>query len=463
MERPIKEKSLARFFIDYLILYAVSTLMLCAMLLFGLIALGNHSWVLPANMQELALSEHMEDIRIATPEAVAPLIPEGATYGVYTADGKWICGTIDKDRRHDAWARYEMREYAPDDECFYKFIPMDQGTICIARYEIGMRYTKEPLNTHLPSPEHLLGVAMVFTAIGNLIYCARRFARTMQKKLKDVQVVSAKIATNNLAFDLPANTGICEINEVMRSLETLKEALQTSLTTQWQKEQQKEEQLAALAHDIKTPLTVIRGNAELLQEMATDTESRDCADYIVDNAIVIDSYLAGMRAVLRGEVSQSCESHMAVQDLVNALARIANELANAHQLPLKEKIDLQQGTLCLVREDILRAWRNVVDNAVGVTDPAQGLHCNYRIETKNGNQYLVASVGDHGPGLSAEALRYATNAFYIGDKSRHTRAHQGLGLAIAKDALLQQGGFLTLANAPTGGAEVSLWLKLENQ
>ena len=49
----------------------------------------------------------------------------------------------------------------------------------------------------------------------------------------------------------------------MSSLSGMKEALKDSLTRQWDAQQQKKEQLAALAHDIKTPLTVIKGNAEL--------------------------------------------------------------------------------------------------------------------------------------------------------------------------------------------------------
>ena len=52
----------------------------------------------------------------------------------------------------------------------------------------------------------------------------------------------------------------------MSSLSGMKEALKDSLTIQWDAQQQKKEQLAALTHYIKTPLTVIKGNAELLAE-----------------------------------------------------------------------------------------------------------------------------------------------------------------------------------------------------
>ena len=59
---------------------------------------------------------------------------------------------------------------------------------------------------------------------------------------------------------------IKEIDQVLASLFLMKEALQSSLKEQWEAQRRKQEQIAALAHDIKTPLTIILGNAELIQE-----------------------------------------------------------------------------------------------------------------------------------------------------------------------------------------------------
>lgn len=75
--------------------------------------------------------------------------------------------------------------------------------------------------------------------------------------------------------------------------------------------------------------------------------------------------------------------------------------------------------------------------------------------------YLEASVLDFGPGFSERDLLHAAEEFYSGDLSRHNRKHQGLGLAIAKRFIEEQGGFLEYKNSSTGsGAEVSLWIKM---
>ncbi len=464
MKSAFKEPRLSVLFVGYLVVYGVSTFVLCVALLTGLILLGNTGTVQPANMQEIILSQNMSKIQQASPDDVAQYIPDGATYGIYDKNGKWLGGTMNKDRRSDAWNRYSLREYTPDDEGYYKYMPMENGDVCIVRYLFGMRYTSDTLNRILPPPEHLLVWGMLLVAVLNLLYLAHRFGRAINRRLETVQQVTEKIAANDLDFEVTQDTGIREINAVMASLGTLRDALKASLTTQWQKEQQKSEQLAALAHDIKTPLTVIRGNAELLQESAEDAFSRGSAAYIVESAEDINTYLEKMRAVLSNEALAPCSAVQSVQDFVEILRHAAKQLTQAAQLPLHEQLDVSEGAVCVYTEEALRAWNNLLSNAATYTDGAEGIACSYTVQENEDGRYLVATVRDYGAGFTAKDLQHADEAFYIGDESRHLRNHQGLGLAIAKAVMCAQGGMLCYANATEGaGATVSLWFKLENE
>ncbi len=464
MKSAFKEPRLSVLFVGYLVVYGVSTFVLGVALLTGLILLGNTGTVQPANMQEIILSQNMSKIQQASPDDVAQYIPDGATYGIYDKDGKWLGGTMNKDRRSDAWNRYSLREYTPDDEGYYKYMPMENGDVCIVRYLFGMRYTSDTLNRILPPPEHLLVWGMLLVAVLNLLYLAHRFGRAINRRLETVQQVTEKIAANDLDFEVTQDTGIREINAVMASLGTLRDALKASLTTQWQKEQQKSEQLASLAHDIKTPLTVIRGNAELLQESAEDAFSRGSATYIVESAEDINTYLEKMRAVLLNEAVASCSAVQSVQDLVEILRHAAKQLTQAAQLPLHEQLDVSEGAVCVHTEEALRAWNNLLSNAATYTDGTEGIACSYTVQENEEGRYLVATVRDYGAGFTAKDLQHADEAFYIGDESRHLRNHQGLGLAIAKAVMCAQGGMLCYANATEGaGATVSLWFKLENE
>lgn len=74
-----------------------------------------------------------------------------------------------------------------------------------------------------------------------------------------------QIGDRNLDFEINYS-GVREIDECLVALDDMRYALKTSLQKQWETEQEKNRQMSALAHDIKTPLTVVRGNSELLLE-----------------------------------------------------------------------------------------------------------------------------------------------------------------------------------------------------
>ena len=83
------------------------------------------------------------------------------------------------------------------------------------------------------------------------------------------------------------------------------------------------------------------------------------------------------------------------------------------------------------------------------------------MEVYEGQEYLTAAVRDFGKGFSEQDLIYADQEFYSGDASRHDRTHQGLGLAIAKKFLKEQGGMLCFYNHAEAGAEVVCRIKTE--
>ena len=83
-----------------------------------------------------------------------------------------------------------------------------------------------------------------------------------------------------MAFHLQPS-GIQEIDDIALSFEQMKEALNTSLTQQWRAERLRREQISALAHDLKTPLTIIKGNAELLSDTALDEIQKEYNQYIL--------------------------------------------------------------------------------------------------------------------------------------------------------------------------------------
>lgn len=89
------------------------------------------------------------------------------------------------------------------------------------------------------------------------------FAKELRKELKPVMDATTKIEEQELEFNI-SSSRIIEFNDILKSIYNMKNSLKKSLKTQWNIERQQKEQVSALAHDLKTPLTIIGGNADRL-------------------------------------------------------------------------------------------------------------------------------------------------------------------------------------------------------
>lgn len=455
-----REKTLAGLFLKYMTLFCVSTVLLIGVVFLLLLCAASVGLLLPANYAESHLTEH--EAQICSEEGPPERwIPDGCTYGLYRGDGVWLAGNFPEQERQKAWNQYEKGHIYSEYKGYYRFLELDSGKVCIVKYHLSMRYACNRLNEFLPAPEALMPFLDVLLVVLNAVVLSQRFANRLKPQLQQLQSVTEKIAGNDLEFE-PEYSDIKEINGILASLGRLKEELQNSLKSQWDMEQQKQEQLSALAHDIKTPLTVIRGNAELLKEQDLPEESLECASYILANADEMEQYLETMKQVMRGAEPGEEAVVLSCRELGGLFCEAARQLSAAEQLPVVVDNCPQEGTVRCRKADVLRAWENLISNAAERTDRQRGMEILVRTEVRENRRYLAALVRDFGAGFSEKDLRYAERAFYSGDVSRHDRRHSGLGLSIAKKFAEEQGGFLEYGNAGSGaGAVAGVWLRLE--
>lgn len=461
MEMKKKQKTLSGMFLKFTVLFCVQIILILLGNLLLLFAGAYAGLILPANYTETKLTEYAAEIQQAgsSPEK---WIPAGCTYGIYDAEGNWISGDFAEEERASAWEQYKQENIYASMGNYYRFIRQDNGNTCIVCYDLYMKYSLDILNNILPSPEILSFILDGILFILGTVLLSRYFAGRLNRQLEKLRAVTDKIAENDLEFET-APSDIREIDEVMVSLSRMRTALKESLTAQWDMEQQKQEQLASLTHDIKTPLTVIRGNAELLAEDELPLETRECTNYILSNVNDIEQYLEHIRQVLHGIPQESDTEVISCACLGEMLRDAAAQVASAEKIPVAFEEGILEGEVCCVPENILRAWKNMLSNGAERTDRKSGLEIRFRMSGEGNRQYLEAAVRDHGPGFSAKDLEYADREFYSGDISRHDRRHQGLGLAIARKFLEEQGGRLVFGNHNGGGAEVKCRIKVRQK
>ncbi len=460
-----KKKTLTGIFAGYILSFVMLTIVwafFCFILMFAVI-LTSGLGLLPANYGELVLEKNNEAIK-ESEKVGEELIPSGSQFGIFDQDGTFLYGSFDKKDQETAWQNYQKDNQYARGKGYYHFFQRKNGEICIVKYYIEVRYANEKLNDILPPAEKLTswlmaGLFTILTVLSGLIL-SRHFAKRMKKELAGLAQVTEKIACNDLDFEVQSSN-IREMEDSMRSLEKMKNALKISLQQQWDAEQSRNRQLSALAHDIKTPLTVIRGNAELLTEGELCSEDLFCVQEILKNARDIEQYLDSMRQVLKGQKNRTEQERVSCSDLAWEFKEAACRLGEVKRIPvfLETEEGEHEGEILCSRTELLRAWKNIVSNGLEHTSPGKGIRieiCEKVLE----DPYLVVSVRDYGQGFSKEALIHGAEAFFSGDESRHDRKHQGLGLSIAENFMKNQGGFLEYKNVEKEcGALVSLWIK----
>ena len=326
-------------------------------------------------------------------------------------------------------------------------VKMADGSFCLLQYDYALPYADPALRDTLPDFQTcyiLLLAALFLVWLGWQTHCTvRAFAAETARLNAAVDAIAAR-QLEHIDTD---GVRIREFAATLQALQTMGRELTDSLQSQWRMEQQRTEQIAALAHDLKTPLTVIQGNADLLAEDALSADQQTQVEAILRGTDRAQQYLAALRtACAPPATGETFPSHT----LVSALAETARALCAPAgvQLILNEQ---WQGTLCAAQCDLLRAAENLLDNAVRYT-PRGGTVT--LLVTKE-KQDFILRVTDTGPGFTAAALARAGEMFYT-DAARSDSAHQGLGLYSARRTAAAHGGTLRVSNTPGGCAELCL-------
>lgn len=458
----VKKQSLYQFFLKYTVQICVNTVLIVGLLVLLAALSGVSGLILPANYAEVKLkkdSEKLAQISYIEEE----MIPPYCTYGVYEENGRWLYGNFPKEIREQNWENFETDTKFASDGKYFFFIERENGEVCIVKYALKAYFSGNHPVLNRIGPENMLPFIFLILFLFQVILSSGIFSKRLKSRLLVLNQATEKIGNNNLDFERE-HSDIKEIEEVLGSLEHLRKSLKTSLEEQWEMEIKREEELSALTHDIKTPVTIIKGNAELLNEEELNEEQREYSGAILKNVEQIEQYLQTMRQVIHKEFPEEKEEIIDGQPLSDAFIKKAEEIAAAGNTKVISRKNLSDCKIKGNRKELLRAWENLVGNAVFYTEKEKGIVVSIDMKKKEGKKFLAAEIQDYGAGFSKEDLAHGTERFYRGDKSRHGNEHQGLGLFIASNIAKNQGGRLVLENSEeTKGGQVQIWILTEGE
>ena len=444
-----------------LLSYVVSLTVLSAISSLLILSLFSLSYrfgvVIPANQVESDLSALRSDIE--TSKVFNPnVLPDGTRYVFLTRDFKLKKSNMPVNLQEESLLNYQFKNAHGGIYGYFQSFERSDG-IVIVNYQLSPRYRNEWLNQHFPNADLMMIGSMMVSILLIFVVLTLFYANKLRQQLRPILRATEKIAEQDLDFQTSRST-IKEFNQVLSGLDHMRVALRESLMENWKAEQDKQNQISALTHDLKTPLTVARGNAELLAMTPLDEEQTDLLEHFQKGIAQVDAYVQELSELNKTSFKKSLAlGEVSVKDFVEDIYDQSLSLAQTKQINVAfDKKDIKKEIIGHWDRSLLnRAFMNIVANAVEHTPSGSQLLLTARVEE---DEFTFICL-DSGPGFSLESLEKATQLFYQEDKSRQSRNHSGLGLTIANDIVRLHHGSLSLENDDTtGSAKVTIILSL---
>ena len=452
-----REYSLKTLLLTYVASLTVLSVISSLLILYLFILGYRFGLVIPANQVEsdlYAVRNDIETSKVFNPD----ILPDGTSYVFLTREFKLKKSNMPVNLQEESLLNYQFKNAPGGKYGYFQSFERSDG-IVIVNYQLTPRYGNEWLNQHFPNANLMMIGSMMVSILLIFVVLTLFYANKLRQQLRPILKATEKIAEQDLDFQTSQST-IKEFNQVLSGLDHMRAALRDSLMENWKAEQDKQNQISALTHDLKTPLTVARGNAELLAMTPLDEEQTDLLEHFQKGIAQVDSYVQELSELNKMSLKKTLTlGEVSVKDFVEDIYDQTLSLAQTkHIKVLCDKKEIENEIMGNWDRPLLnRAFMNIVSNAVEHTPSGSQL----TLFTKIASDEFKFICLDSGPGFSLESLEKATQLFYQEDKSRQSRNHSGLGLTIANDIVRLHHGSLSLSNDhTTGGAKVTIILPL---
>ncbi|MCB9420439.1 MAG: HAMP domain-containing protein [Ardenticatenaceae bacterium] len=321
------------------------------------------------------------------------------------------------------------------------------------------------VNPNLPeSPESVflrnMNRAILYGALGAVVLAlllAALLGRTIARPVQELTEATQIIAQGDLGHQVPVRTQD-EIGRLAESFNQMSADLAESV-------QQRRQMTADIAHDLRTPLSVIMGYTESLSD-GKFKGSPDIYRIMHKETQHLNRLIDDLRTLSLADAGELPLTRRLV-----APHELLGRIAEAHQVQTQQKnISLTVEAaedLPLINVDpdrMVQVLGNLVNNAfrftpeggeIELTAVSTPLAANEPAPTR-----ILFRVTDNGPGIAPEDLPHIFNRFYKGDSSRQHSSESGLGLAIARSIVEAHGGQIEAASNPGKGTMFTITLPI---
>ena len=277
-------------------------------------------------------------------------------------------------------------------------------------------------------------------------------ARTLTRPLRELTAATHAVADGELGRNVTVHS-----HDELGELATAFNQMSTDLA---QAQARRRQMTADIAHDLRTPVSIIQGHAEALRDGVLPA-TEETFILIHDEALRLNRMVEDLRVLSRaeaGELSLSRRS-VSVQPWLQKLVEAHRPRAMQRGIALELEVQSTE-TVAMDADRMVQVLNNLIDNALRHT-PHGGT---VTVGARRHGAMMHLFVQDTGPGVAPGELPHLFERFYRGDKSR--RRHEGgsgLGLAIAQSIVELHGGKIWAESTRGKGSTFTVALQIEPQ
>ncbi len=428
MELKSKGQSLKNILFKYLLSIALGLVISVGLIIAFISASYQFKWIFPTNYTENLILEKRTDIA-SSKNFEKSLLPDNTSYLFISKDEKVIETNMNKNIQDIAFNYHKGSGYSNANLSFME-IQRSDGYVLVA-YNLKPYYKSPWMQKNLPQINILLLTLLIIFCFISIITITLIWAKKISKELNPLLEASEEIGKQNLDFQVK-KSNVQEFNAILDSLEKMKVGLSESLRTNWREEEKKRNQISALSHDIKTPVSIIKGNSELLGETNLTEEQQTYLNYIRKNTSRIDKYIQTLMLVNKSNQADELNFlEIKTEKFVKNIEKLAKEFTSTYKLNLLEDINYDDDFLIVDLKNFERAFLNILSNAKEQSPKNSTI----KLIICSKGEKLQISILDQGHGFTGEDLLYATDQFYQGDKSRNSKENYGIGLFVPNKLL----------------------------
>ena len=286
----------------------------------------------------------------------------------------------------------------------------------------------------------MIGLPVLFITIGIGVAATIYYQKKLKIPIAQLQNGVEKIQEDNLDFHVEYNEDD-ELGELCCSMEKMRSELWQKQKALWESLEQRKLLNASVAHDIRTPITVLKGYLDYLEKMIPQ-------DKLTED-MLLDTVSSMQGAVNRLEQYVDCVrdvekiENIEIEKRPENVKRLLDEMrSNVQQLETNKEILISSNIMTMdeVRLDksvFFRIFENLLQNALRYAK--KQVHISI-LQNKN---FLILTVEDDGNGFAEKDLEKVATVFYSSDKEGQ---HFGIGLSICRILCEKHGGLLSISN-----------------